>query len=178
MRSTAFPLALIVLMCSLSSTTIACSGRFPVEDWRQFRVDQDQRERVFVKEVSERADLIFVGSVANGGGDPFKNPAQQAVFRVERLLKGKAEGIVTLGWSADRNEDATPQGDSQTLDKVEVSCWPPDDFDQLDFYQSEGYRYLVYAKDGKVLRASQFVVGPDYLSADEESEMISADDGK
>ena len=149
----------------------ACEGRFPAKEWREFRIAQNRRERAFVALAISKADLIVVARVEDGGMDPYSDQAPELIhgrISIERTLKGKASRNLVVEW---KNREKHQAHDDNV---ITISCWPSDDFDVVDFWKSEGYRYLVYIRNGVVLRASLFPMGPEFLSAEEEEKLASA----
>ena len=200
MRRAGLVLALGVAFAPGSA--LACSGEFPPDQWRQFRIEQDHRERAFVDRAITAADVIFVGRLVRVDAferDPAKDPQwatrwHMADFQVERTLQGKAKPARTVQWRYHANlipsavdeisepdpapAAKAPEVDADgdvVLDTVTLSCWPGDDFDTNFFAGSEGYRYLVYLSDGQVLRASRYTEGPYYLNAEDEEHLVHFD---
>jgi len=117
--------------------------------------------------LKEQADLVFVGRLAtlasapetamlpNGGPQLFQK--HQAVFERVDAIKGHyAEGQV-LEFTTDKN-------------RVSISCNPP--FWVFPKENGAGERYLVYARDGKILRTNHIPAGTQAMGAYAEQALI------
>ncbi len=148
---------------------------FPAEETRVFRIEQDARERAFIADTLDDADTIVVAeSLGSEQLDYNATGEATATFRTERVLKGRLGATFSARWRHPAPLPPatviTPQGESVTTFKY--SCWPDDGFGTVDFNDSSGWRYLLYLKNGVVLRANQFPMGPEYISAEKEVLMI------
>lgn len=168
--------ALSVLLACTAPAVSACGPHsFEANAWREHRVLQDARERDFIAATAAEADVIAIVDVRNGGRRNSDEGDANALLRVVRVLKGNASDAVTATWHDARTRRAAEQ---QRRDVAEnrvtmFGCWPDDDFDQVNFEHTEGYRFLVYLRNGRVLRANPFHQGPPPIDADTEMRLIA-----
>jgi hypothetical protein len=183
----------LVVFAALCSVTPAWACRFssrlvPMSATRQhaMNVDRAKRERAYVALVGDTADLIFVGRQV-GGEQPegaTDSDWRGADFAVERVLKGKAPATLSLQWRENPEVVAAPKAGAESsasdvveLDVVVIGCSGPQDnsfmlVDLGNYEDKPGFRFLVYAKAGRILRANRFQEGPPPLTAEEELQLV------
>ncbi len=165
----------VLLACAAPAVQACGPHSFEANAWREHRVLQDARERDFIAATAAQADVIAIVEVTEGGRRNSDAGDANARFRVVRVLKGKANDAITATWHDARARRAAEQ---QRRDVAENSvtmfgCWPDDDFDQVNFEYAESYRFLVYLRNGRVLRANPFHQGPSPIDADTETRLIA-----
>lgn len=125
-------------------------------------VDETKAE---ITKLKEQADLIFIGRLSKLS---FEKEAvdkdgwqhHQAVFKVDRPIKGQYPEGQALQFATSRNRLWVP-----------VGCRPQ--FWQLPTEKGEGESYLVYAKEGTIIRTNHIPDRPQAMGAYEEAAFIS-----
>lgn len=120
-----------------------------------------------VAAIKEEADLIFVGSlstltsapetVASASGQTRVLQHHQAVFRPFEQIKGDYRDGQALDYTTDKN-------------RVVVGCGPA--FRTLPKENGAGEVYLVYAREGRILRTNHIPMDTQVLSGDEEAAFL------
>lgn len=168
--------ALSALLACVVPAAWACGPHsFEANAWREHRVSQDARERDFIAATAAQADLIAIVEVMDGGRRNSDVDDASARLRVVRALKGKAGDTVIATWHDARARRAAEQQRHEAAENrvAMFGCWPDDDFDQVNFEYTKGYRFLVYLRDGHVLRANPFHQGPPPIDADTETRLAA-----
>jgi hypothetical protein len=173
-----------VVLAVLGPTQAWACRPLPAPLQREQNIDYAERERAFVADVIDKADVIFEGRLLRSDRPnekaAFGTTWQGADFAVERVLKGSATATLSVQWREGTPEEpeappAAPTGpdadSNAVLEVIHVSCnWPRDDFDEV--HLRPGFRYLVYVKAGRVLRAREFAEGPPPLTAEQEAQLV------
>ncbi len=149
------------LLPALGSACAIMNKEQAAERHRQI-VDETKAE---ITRLKEQADLIFIGRLSKL---TFEKEAvdkdgwqhHQAVFKVDRPIKGQYPEGQALQFATTRNRVW-----------VSVGCRPQ--FWQLPTEKGEGEAYLVYAKEGTILRTNHIPDRPQALGAYEEAAFIS-----
>jgi len=120
-----------------------------------------------VAAIKEEADLIFVGYLArltfsrqpaiSASGQESAVQTYRAEFRASEQVKGEYQESRVLEYTIDKN-------------RVVVGCGP--EFRQLPKENGAGERYLMYARDGKIIRTNPIPTAPQILTACEETAFI------
>lgn len=148
------------LQPALGSACAIMNKEQAAERQRQI-VDETKAE---ITKLKEQADLIFIGRLSKLA---FEKEAvdkdgwqhHQAVFTVDRPIKGHYPEGQALQFATSRNRVW-----------VSVGCRPQ--FWQLPTEKGEGEAYLVYAKEGRILRTNHIPDKPQALGAYEEAAFI------
>jgi len=156
-------LLLAGLQPALGSACAIMNKEQAAERHRQI-VDEAKAEIVKLK---EQADLIFIGrlsklSFEHDAVDKDGWQHHQAVFTVDRPIKGHYPEGQALQFATTRNRVW-----------VSIACRPQ--FWQLPNEKGEGESYLVYAKEGKILRTNHIPQQPQALGAYEEAAFIGSE---
>ena len=149
------------LQPALGSACAIMNKEQAVERHRQI-VDETKLE---ITKLKEQADLIFIGRLSKL---TFEKEAvdkdgwqhHQAVFTVDRPIKGHYPEGQALQFATSKNRVW-----------VSVACRPQ--FWQLPTEKGEGEVYLVYAKEGTILRTNHIPDRPQVLGGYEEAAFIS-----
>jgi hypothetical protein len=144
-------------------------------------VDMAQRDRTieenYVSRLFDESDYVLVGRVLDvrDSGDP--NYAQIATISIEKSLRGPGKEVLSF-LMYKRDKSTTPINDDEVppLESIPV-CGEPYDPSKEQPYLLEGFRALVYVKDGILKRATSFPVEPEplFLNARTEIEYLQGD---
>lgn len=180
--------ALTTLLICAAQHAVACGGySYPAEMVREFNETQVAEEREFIARTIAGADTIAIVEVVRSDVLGYEDLSDANVtFRTERAIKGKVPETFSAVWyRADKRREQREREDKEArraeaeargeiaLDTVHYSCWPKENFDAIDFSYMEDYRFLVYLREGRVLRASPFRLGPPAITPEQEILMIS-----
>jgi hypothetical protein len=154
---------LAALQPALGSACPIMNKEQAAERHRQI-VDETKAEIVKLK---EQADLIFIGRLSKltferEAADKDGWQHHQAVFTVDRPIKGQYPEGQALQFATNRNRVW-----------ISVGCRPQ--FWQLPTEKGEGEAYLVYAREGKILRTNHIPDRPQALGAYEEAAFIDGE---
>jgi hypothetical protein len=164
MRILTFSLAIALVIAS--TQTWAC--RRPAVE--QFQRENDARERKqlqqMIADTAESADLIFIGRVLDITviqDKEHKVETHSPKFEALKVLKGTAPDSQILSWEV-------------PLDSIHVTCGPIGEFHVIDLLPT--YRYLVFARAGKIIHARQIIDWPQDVSYEEELQIAQQHVGK
>ena len=119
----------LALMCLVFSPVQAC-GVLEEAEYRRKIAEDITLQRQAAARLAAISDTIFLGEVVS-----VDEVSDIVRVRVERALKGSAPSELTL-----------PVSGSFT-----IACWPSDYFENAVFHENRSY--VIYLKDGSVLRA-------------------------
>jgi len=159
-------LPLTVLLCMQPAAGLACAIVAP-DKLAEVRAQHVAAFKAGVAAISEEADLIFVGrlskltfseeNAAAAYGPTDRLRLYQAVFKPYEQIKGAYREGEVLGYTVKVN-------------RVVVGCGP--ELHLLPKENGAGETYLVYAREGKVIRTNRIQTDTQTLSAEEETASI------
>ena len=127
-----------------------------------------QHEEQYVVKLATEVDEIVIGVVAEVDDVKTGPYVQRAKIQVTRWLKGKPQS--TTSALMYRREEVKASEEPEEITRIPV-CGERDPV-QHNPYVLKTYRYLFYIKNGILIRANGFPVGPNPLSPDEETWLI------
>ena len=156
----------MLLVCMQPAAGIACAV-IPPEKLAEVRTRHVEAFKAEVAAIREEADLIFVGylgrltfseqTATSAAGQAYVLRTYQAVFRPHQQIKGDYREGQVLDYTVNMN-------------RVVVGCGP--EFRLLPKENGAGETYLVYARDGKIIRTNRIPTDTQALSAYEETAFI------
>ena len=162
-------LGMLAAILALSSNAVrACPNLSEKESIES--AEQDQAEvQAAVADILSEADLVFIGRLldvkeqtelrSSIDGDPREIETTWVTLEVLGRIKGDSGAIINLMFERD-------------LGVIEVGCNSLVGFREVSFISGKGYRYLVYSKNGVVLRENTVVDWYSELTSQVELEML------
>lgn len=119
-------------------------------------------ENEYAKKMFKRADEVFVGTVleVKDGNSDYK---QKAVISVEKTIKGVNTNIVEVFMAAKEHMETEEK-------ELVFGCIRKPGMDEP--YLVTSYKYIIYAKNGVLIREKGFPVGPNWPTANDEIELL------
>lgn len=157
------PLAALGLILAISAQAPAFACEPTSDQLVEWHIRSRQLEETYLVELAKDSDQVLTGLVTEV--DLLKDGpyVQRAHINVDRMIKGNDASVAT----ALMYKRHDPQRDSPALDRI-ASCSGPIDPAQEDPYVQKTYRYIFYIKDGVLMRANGFSLGPPPLEPPEE----------
>ncbi len=156
---------IVVLSIFAQAPALACSPTSEqLEDWY---VRSRQRQEAYLLDLAKVADQILTGVVTDVDrlkDGPYVNRAH---ITVDRIIKGN-NALTTAALLSKRHD---PEQGTLPLDRI-GDCSEPFDPVQNDPSVLKTYRYLFYIKDGVLIRANGFPLGPPPLEPPEEIQLL------
>lgn len=159
-----FPLVVFSCLHPVSGFACAIVSKEQAAERHQQKVERFKTEAIAIK---GEADLIFIGNlsrltssqqtVASPSGQGEVLQTHQAVFDVSQPIKGQYAKGQVLEYTTNKS-------------RITIGCSP--EFRQFPKENGAGELYLVYAREGKILRTNHIPSDLQVLSGWEEAALI------
>lgn len=157
----------LLLFCGLPSSPANACVSLPKERAAELHQQHIEKFKKAASALKEEADLVFVGRLSQltFSKDIVKSPSgqdqvlqtHQAVFSVDQAIKGQYVNGQVLEYTINKN-------------RISIGCTRP--FIQFPKETGTGETYLVYAKEGKILRTNHIPTDAQEMSGREEAAFI------
>ena len=157
----------MLLLCGLPSFSATACAILTKEGAAERHQQYREEFKKAASAIKEEADLVFVGRLSKltFSKDTVKSPSgqeqilqtHQAIFSVDQAIKGQYMNGQVLEYTINKN-------------RITIGCTKP--FIQFPKETGTGETYLVYAKEGKILRTNHIPNDAQVLSGREEAAFI------
>jgi hypothetical protein len=152
----------VLFIASLIASTPVLACEPTADEMRDFYARWRQADEANARAAIQSADSIFTGTVTRVELKRSKGYLQTALVTTERTLKGHPPKSVSFLFGRELS-------DEQRIDALYVCGEVPDTSNPS---VTETYPYLMYVRDGVLIRATPLPLGEAPLPAETEMEMV------